>query len=165
MRLAAHGLTAQLPAGWEGAIAAERQDLVEVAARAFSSASAAAPRVRPVAHFATCALPTVRSDFGAEVVEQMTTSDVFVALLEYGPEEAGSALFAHEGLPRRLDPRRFSTAQLQRTLAGQAGFQLFFHERGRAFCLYVVLGDATDAHLQVRRVEQLLATLQIEGAA
>ena len=162
MRLAAHGLAAQLPPGWEGSIAAERQDLVSVAAQAFSAASAPAPQTLPVAHFATCALPAVRSDFGAEIVEQMATADVFVALLEYGPEEAGSALFAHEGLPRRLDPRRFSAAQLQRTLRGQAGFQLFFHEGGRAFCLYIVLGDATDAHLQVRRVEQVLATLEIE---
>ena len=162
MRLAAHGLAAVLPRGWEGSIAAERQDLVAVAAQAFSAAGAAAPQVLPVAHFATCALPAVRSDFGAEVVEQMAATDVFVALLEYGPEEAGAALFAHEGLPRRLDPRRFSAAQLQRTLRGQAGFQLFFHDRGRAFCLYVVLGDASDAHLQVRRVEQVLATLEIE---
>lgn len=162
MRLAAHGLSAHLPPGWEGTIAAERQDLVEVAAQAFSAAGTRPPQTLPVAHFATCALPPVRSDFGAEVVEQMTSGDVFVALLEYGPEEAGSALFAHEGLPRRLDPRRFSAAQLQRTLRGQAGFQLFFHERGRAFCLYVVLGDGGDAHLQVRRVEQVLATLEIE---
>jgi hypothetical protein len=162
VRLAAHGLAAQLPPGWEGSIAAEREDLVTAAAQAFSAASAPAPQVLPVAHFATCSLPPVRSDFGAEVVELMATTDIFVALLEYGPEEVGSELFAHEGLPRRLDPRRFSAAQLQRTLRGQAGFQLFFHDRGRAFCLYVVLGDATDAHLQVRRVEQVLATLEIE---
>ena len=162
MRLAAHGLAAQLPPGWEGSIAAERQDLVAAAAQSFAAAGTPAPQVLPVAHFATCALPPLRSDFGAEIVEQMMTTDVFVALLEYGPEEAGSALFAHEGLPRRLDPRRFSAAQLQRTLRGQAGFQLFFHEAGRAFCLYIVLGDAGDAHLQVRRVEQVLATLEIE---
>ena len=144
---------------------AEQQDLVEVAAQAFSAASAPAPLVRPVAHFATCPLPAIRSDFGAEVVELLSANDVFVALLEYGPEEVGSELFAHEGLPRRLDPRQFRPAQLQRTLRGQAGLQVFFHERGRAFCLYVVLGDATDAHLLVRRVEQVLATVQIEERA
>jgi hypothetical protein len=162
VRLAAHGLAAQLPSGWEGSIAAERQDLVATAAQAFSAAGAPPPQTLPVAHFATCALPAVRSDFGAEIVEQMAAGDVFVALLEYGPEEAGSELFAHEGIPRRLDPRRFSPAQLQRTLPGQAGFQLFFHERGRAFCLYIVLGDSSDAHLQVRKVEQVLANLVIE---
>lgn len=165
MRIAAHGLAANLPTGWEGAIAAESQDLVEVAAQAFSAAATPPPQVRPVAHFATCALPAVRSDFGAEIVELMSSRDVFVALLEYGPEEAGSELFAHEGLPLRLDPRQFTAAQLQRTLRGQAGLQVFFHEKGRAFCLYIVLGDATDAHLLVRRVEQVLATVEIEARA
>ena len=162
MRLAAHGIAAHLPPGWEGAIASERADVVTAAARAFSAASTPAPHVLPVAHFSTCALPALRSDFGAEVVETMQASDVFVALLEYGPEEAGSALFAHQGLPRRLDPRQFSPRQLQRTLRGQAGLQLFFTENGRAFCLYIVIGDAGDAHLLVRRVEQVLATLDIE---
>jgi hypothetical protein len=165
VRLAAHGIAARLPAGWEGSIAAEREDLVLRSAQAFSDAGAAPPQVLPVAHFATCALPAVRSDFGAEVVETMGAQDVFVALVEYAPEDAGSALFAAEGLPRRLDPRRFSPRQLQRTLRGQAGQQLFFNHGGRAFCLYIVLGDAGDAHLLVRRVEQVLATLEIEERA
>ena len=165
MKLRAHGIGAQLPDGWEGSIVSEQQDLAEINMRAFAAAGTAPPQVLPVAHFATCALPAVRSDFGAEVVELLSTTDVFVSLLEYAPEEASSELFAHQGLPRRLDPRSFSPRQLQRTLRGQAGFQLFFNEGGRAFCLYIVLGDAGDAHRLVRRVEQVLAAIQIEERA
>lgn len=162
MKLAAHGITATLPPGWEGSIAAEPP-----AAPAVDRVAAfhAADDTRPVAHFATFGLPAGRDDFGASAVELMHTEDAFVALLEYGPEEAGSALFATEGMPRKLDPRAFSPRQLQRTLRGQAGLQVFFSEHGRAFCLYVVLGDADDAHRLVRRVEQVLATVQIEERA
>lgn len=158
MRVAAHGLTARLPAGWEGSIRGER---AVTAPR--HPAAAGDDRRLPVAHFATFALPAARDDFGAQAVEVMRTSDAFVSLLEYEPEEADSALFANKGLPRRLDPRAFSRRQLQRTLAGQAGFQWFFNEGGRAFCLYIVLGDAADAHRLVRKVEQVLATLVIEA--
>ena len=161
MKLRAHGLGATLPAGWEGSISAEHADVVAVQARAFAG-SAAQPRVRPVAHFATFGLPAIRSDFGAAAVESMTGRDIFVSLVEYGEEEAGTALFAAQGLPRRLDPRGFSPRMLQRTLPGQSGLQLFFTEGGRAFCLYVVLGDASDAHRLVRRVEELLRTIEIE---
>lgn len=162
MRLAAHGIASNLPPGWEGTIHGERQDLPEEAADRAIAGAAQRPSVLPVAHFATFPLGTQSNDFGADVVEVMHDSDIFVSLVEYDPAEAGSALFAHEGLPRRLDPRAFSSRQLQRTLPGQTGLQLFFHERGRAFCLYIVLGDAGDVHRLVRRTERVLATLEIE---
>jgi hypothetical protein len=156
--LTAHGIVAQLPPGWEGAITVERDDHL---AAQLSPGDQAAERVFPVAHFATFALPAQRGDFGSLAVEAMGPDDAFVSLLEYEPAEASSALFSHHGLPRQLDPRAFSPRQLQRTLRGQAGFQLFFNEAGRAFCLYVVLGNADDAHRLVRRVEQVLATIAI----
>lgn len=165
MKLSGHGIGARLPAGWEGSIAAFRQDVPEPAIAAKAGGVMDAPanaRALPVAHFATFGLPPERGDFGSNVVDLLQAPDVFVSLVEYGPEEAGSALFSRQGLPRRLDPRAFSPRQLQRTLKGQSGLQLFFTEKGRAFCLYVVLGDASDAHRLVRRVEQVLATLEIE---
>jgi len=169
VRLAAHGISVDLPRGWEGTIARERDSIagldLRARGRALPEAAAAAveqSRVFPVAHLATFPLPAARNDFGANAVERMGKADVFVSLLEYDPIEADSPLFEHRGLPRRLDPRRFSARQLQRTLPGQAGFQLFFNEGGRAFCLYVVLGDADDAHRLVRRVEAVLAKLRIE---
>lgn len=165
MRLTAHGIAAQLPRGWEGTIAAHRQDVLEAvtAARAGEviGPGRGLPDTLPVAHFATFGLPPARGDFGSNAVDTMQAGDAFVSLVEYGPEEADTALFARQGLPRRLDPRAFSPRQLQRTLAGQSGLQVFFSEQGRAFCLYVVLGDAGDAHRLVRRVEQVLATIEI----
>lgn len=159
MRIAAHGLATRLPDGWEGSIVAEPPG---DGGRQRSAASRSVPRALPVAHFATFGLPGVRDDFGAAAVELMSTQDAFVCLVEYESSEAGSALFARQGLPRKLDPRAFSPRQLQRTLAGHTGLQVFFSEHGRAFCLYVVLGDADDAHRLVRRVEQVLAVVVIE---
>lgn len=164
MRLRAHGIAADLPLGWEGGIRSETAEQAVGGARTFG-ADTRAPTAHPVAHFATFPLPAERGDFGGDVVPLMTTSDAFVALLEYGPDEVGSALFAKQGLPLRLDPRAFHRGGLHRTLPGHAGYQEFFTEGGRAFCLYVVLGDADDTHRLVRQVEQVLATIDIEPHA
>lgn len=161
MRLRAHGIAADLPPGWEGGIRSESAEQAIGGIRTFGN-DTPAPIARPVAHFATFPLPAERGDFGGDVVPLMTTSDVFVALLEYGPSEVGAALFAKQGLPRRLDPRAFHGGALHRTLAGHAGYQEFFTEGGRPFCLYVVLGNADDAHRLVRQVEQVLARVEIE---
>ena len=155
MRLNGHGLSADLPRGWEGTISLERSD--EALALAGAGGS-----LRPVAHLATFPLPGDRGDFGSGAVELMRTEDVFVALVEYAEEEVDTPLFARQGMPRRLDPRRFSNRSLQRGIAGQVGWQMFFTEAGRAFCLYVVLGDGEDVHLLVRKVEQVLAEVRIE---
>lgn len=156
MRLRGYGIGAELPPGWEGAIALDRDpDSVELAGLGAS--------LQPVAHLATFALPTDRGDFGSGAVEVMRSHDVFVALVEFSPQEASSNLFATDGLPRRLDPRAFSPRSLQRRLPGQAGLQVFFHDAGRAFCLYVVLGNADDGDRLIREVEAALATITIEG--
>jgi hypothetical protein len=155
MKISGHGVEADLPAGWEGSIRTEREDQL-------GAAAVAGARAFPVTHLATFALPADRGDFGSGAVDAMRPDDDFVALLEYGEEEAHSPLFSPQGLPRRLDPRRFSARSLQRGLPGQAGWQLFFTTGGRAFCLYVVLGDRDDAHRHCRRVEGALAGLRIE---
>jgi len=175
VNLRAHGIDVRLPKGWEGGIRAERAEEVAAAVEMFGAgvasrsgertrpekAAARAPRTAPVAHFSTFALPIERDDFGGDVIELMREDDIFVAMLEYGADEVGTPLFADEGLPKRLDPRRFSPGALQRTLADRSGFQHFFTAQDRAFCLYVVVrGD--DVHRQVRRVEQLLDGLEIE---
>ncbi len=154
MQLEGHGIRAQLPDGWEGAI---RRDL-DIGLRTVGA------RTAPVVHLASFALPAERGDFGSGAVEVMGPGDAFVALLEYDRGELRSALFGSSGLPRRLDPRAFSPRSLQRQLRGQAGWQAFFTHRGRPFGLYVVLGDATDAHRQARRVERVLAGVDVEPA-
>lgn len=158
MQVRGFGITADLPRGWEGMLRSappSPPDLDE----------AATFEVRPtppVMHAGTFPLPVDRGDFGSGAVETMRDGDTFVALVEYDQEEAGTPLFEAQGLPRRLDPRRFHNRSLQRVLPGQAGYQTFFTEGGRPFSLYVVLGDEDDKLVQVRRAEQMLATIVID---
>ena len=81
----------------------------------------------------------------AEAVDLMDERHVFVVLFEYGPECANTPLFARKGLPKNLTPNMFSASALQRTIAGQAGCQIFFTDADRAFCLYTVLGRQSAA--------------------
>jgi len=166
VKLVAHGLAASLPTGWEGTISAEQE--VQVRAQALAAAGGAGTppsTAPPVAQFATFPLPATRDDFGGDAVHDMGPDDVFIALLEYGSEEVSAALFSDVGLPRRLDPRAFSPRMLHRHIAGHAGLQVFFNDAGRAFCLYVVIGNADDAHRLVRRAEAVLATVEIDPSA
>jgi hypothetical protein len=138
MRLSAHGLDVDVPPGWEARIL--RRDV-----QSFGE------QPRPVVHLANFALPEHRGDFGANVVETMRGKDVFVVVFEYGPDAVGQPLFSHQGMPR-LTPKHFSARRLQRTIPGQAGAQLFFTAGGRAFCLYVVLGDGRNVRAATGQV-------------
>jgi hypothetical protein len=91
----------------------------------------------------------------------MNTDDILIVLFEYGQDSVGSPLFAHEGMPRRLAPDEFDRDALQRPLPGQSGLQRFFTERGRAFCLYVVLGSHLDRSELVPRVNAVLSTVEV----
>ncbi|MEX2505146.1 MAG: hypothetical protein WD378_09860 [Egicoccus sp.] len=164
MQLRGHGIRAELPGGWEGAIRREPVWSAAPDADEGRLAAAEAEQTAPVVHLATFALPADRGDFGSGAVDLMADEDAFVALLEYGSEEVDTPLFAAQGLPRKLDPRAFSGRSLQRAMRRQAGWQHFFTEAGRAFCLYVVLGDGGDANRQVRRVEEVLAQIEVEPA-
>ena len=147
MNIAAHGIAVELPPGWEGAISGARKS---------------DPGATPVVHLSTAALGPNRGDFGSGSVEDLGPNDVFVALVEYGADCVGTAMFAAQGLPRRLGTGAFNRRALQRTLAGQCGTQVFFTEAGRAFCLYVVLGRDTDLAPLVNRVHAVLDTVDID---
>src|SRR5581483_222451 len=102
-------------------------------ARIFKRApEAAAESTNPVLHAASFALPADRGDF------------------------------ARQGLPRSVDRSQFSPTTLQRMIPGQAGAQLFFSDRGRAFCLYVVLGSWARADALIPKANALIAGLMIE---
>ena len=116
----------------------------------------------PVAHLATFGLPADRGAFGSGAVEVMAAEDVFVALVEFGPECAGSALFSGTRLPR-LNSSGFDRNRLQRTLAGQSGHQSWYTINGRALGLYVVLGSHGLARRLVPRVNEVLAAVQAEA--
>ncbi len=115
----------------------------------------------PVLHFASVPLPTDRGDFGSGAVDLLGSSDAFVAIVEYGSETLGSALFDTGPLPRRVEPRSFQPNGLQRAIAGQSGYQHFCTENARPLCLYVVLGAHHQARALSRQVNDILSTVRI----
>ena len=146
----AHGLGARLPAGFE--------------ARIFRRPQVGDEQPRPVAHFATFALPAEVGDFGGGAVTLMGPDDVFAVLFEYGPESLGTALFSRQGMPRSLRPDDFRPMTLRRGLGGQSGTQWFFVEQGRPFTLYAVLGSHARRFASVPRLNGLLTNLTVEPA-
>ncbi len=93
----------------------------------------------------------------------MGPDEVFVSLVEYGPENLGTELFS-DPAPIRLRPAMFAATGLQRTLPGQAGYQTFFTAQGRPFSLYVVLGGTSQAEGLVDAVNVVLGDLEIGSA-
>lgn len=167
MRLAGHGLAVELPARWEGTIGRRPADPggAEVAAGASRTAAPALAdeQLLPVAHLATFPLPADRGDFGSGAVDLMGGGDAFLALVEYGPECAGTALFAsHSRLPL-LHVSQFGAARLQRVQKGQAGAQVFCTVAGRAFCVYAVVGASGRAASLAPEVNAVLAGTEVEG--
>jgi hypothetical protein len=142
----AHGITAQLPSGFEGRIFV-RPPTVGM--------------TYPVAQFATFPIPDDVGDFGSGAVTLMGPSDVFATLFEYGPESLGTALFSQQGLPTALSADDFSPTVLRRGIPGQSGTQRFFTEAGRPFSLYAVLGSHVRRNELVPRVNTLLSSLSL----
>lgn len=145
------GITARLPAGWEGEITSDHGLLSDGSRRP------------TLGHFANFPLPRLRGDYGSGAVESMEPGDVMVMLFEFDRESAGSALFAHEGVPHPLVAGDFDRNGLQRTIQGQSGVQRFFSQSGRAFCLYVVAGSHIDRADVLPAVNSVLATIEIES--
>lgn len=160
MTLDAEGLRVRLPSRWEGEVRTARGLDADAVARR-RAAVGRGPAMAPTAHLANFALPTDRGDFGSGAVETMTSGGAFVALVEYGPRELGTALFARDGLPRGLRPRDFHPRALQRTIDGQCGLQVFATEAGRPFSLYVVLGRQGQLDDLVDEVNAVLGALHV----
>lgn len=143
-RISGHGLSVDIPRGWDGAISRR------------SHVSAL-----PVLHASSMPLPPDRGDSGGVVVEKLGWSEVFVCLLEHEPSCAGSALFASEGLPLPLSPNWFSPRVLQGMRPVQSGVQRFFSVNGRAFCLFVVVGEHARRHRLVPAPNRVLSSLAV----
>jgi hypothetical protein len=143
VRLAAHGIALDLPAGWDG--------------RIWLRAGGG-----PVVHAANIALPPADGDFATGATAALPRDGVVVALVEYGPQEAGTPLYA-AAAPGRIDPTELSPATLLHRRPGQRGLQRFFTASGRAMCLYVVVGSAAHASDLAAAVSGVLATLQVTG--
>jgi hypothetical protein len=160
--LVAHGIEVTLPTGWEGRLF-KRPSANEVAATAADGPPAPqGETTHAVLHVSTIALPPGVGDFASGAVDQLGPDDALIVLFEYDPASIDQPLFKAEGLPKRLTESDFSPNVLQRNLKGQAGVQRFFHDSGRAFCLYVVLGAFVNRRALVPPVNQVLATLTIE---
>ncbi len=136
-RLRAHGLSVAVPPGWHARI--DRRVEAQVAAPGTGSIPVSGT-VHPVLHLATVPLPARRGDYGSGVVETMGRNDVFVCLAQFDAEAGATELFADGELPlvRAVD---FSPTAQQRVIPGMCGTQRFVNVRGRAFCVYVVLGS------------------------
>ena len=164
--LAAHGIAVRLPGGWEGRIGLRADAVPAGATRAgaeVASATAdpgAAGVVRPVVHLANFGLPSDRGDFGSGAVDLMGPRHVLLVLFEHGPESVGTALFQASGMPMP-QPHHFDPNTLQRRIAGQLGYQRFFTQSGRAFCLYAVLGSDRDVPAMAAQARSVLSATEV----
>ena len=162
--LAAHGIGVTLPTGWEGRVF-RRPSSGEVAATGADGPPApAGETTHAVLHVSTIALPPGVGDFASGAVDKLGLDDALIVLFEYDPASIDQPLFKAEGLPKRLAEGDFSPNVLQRNLKGQAGVQRFFHDAGRTFCLYVVLGAYVNRRKVLPAVNQVLATLTVDAA-
>lgn len=154
-RVSGYGVAVTLPPGWDARIY-RRPPLY---ARAAGGPTVATTHA--ILHAGNFPLPEGRGDFGSGAVERMGPSNLLLVLFEYHPDAAGRALFAHPR-PARLLPADFAPAQLQRRLPGQSGVQKFFHDGGRAFCLYVVLGSYARRGALVPQANEVLDAIAIQ---
>ena len=146
--LSRQGLEIELPDGWDARIYQREAEIEAITRRAL--------------HAANFALPTGLGDYAVDAVEQMTTGDVLVVLLEFDPDRAGQGLFRSEGLPSGLAPTDFSPTAMPRAVPGRTAAQWFFSLNGRAFCLYVVLGSHAGRADLMPLVNQVVQTLKVE---
>ena len=147
-RIEAMGLGVVPPSGWEATI--------------YRRPPAIGERTFPLVHAATVPIPSERGDYGGGVVELLGPSDVFVSLLEFGPDSAQSPLFNTVSAIPALTPDAFRPRQLQRVIRGQAGAQRFVTVQGRAFCLYAVIGSITNRIPLAGRANELIGALSVQ---
>lgn len=158
-RLTGHGLGVGLPARWEGRI--YRRVVTPGQPGKQHAFGWPGELSHPILHLANFALPAARGDFGTGAVELMGSEHMFVALLEFGADCLGTALYAPVGVPR-VRPGQFSPNGMQRRVAGQAGFQHFFTEANRPFCLYVVIGSHRQAVPLAKQVNAVLSQIEVQ---
>ena len=117
----------------------------------------------PVLHLANFPLPDQRGDYGSGAVGLMRSTNVFLALVEFGPESLGTPLFAPNGLPR-LRAAELSETIMQRPIAGMGGAQRFFTVSGRPFCGYAVVGSLVRRASSVALLNGALSRIDVAAA-
>jgi hypothetical protein len=145
--ISAMGLAVTPPVGWEAAI--------------YRRPASAGELTYPILHAATVGLPVQRGDYGSGLVELLGVHDVFVSILDFGPEAANRPLFRALSAVPGLTPDAYRPNQLQRTVRGQAGVQRFFTASGRGFCLYSVIGAFANRVVLTARANEILGTVRV----
>lgn len=169
--ISGHGISVALPAAWEGRIYQRATPTTAFTPQnraagslGVNSASAGTgwlgEQSRPVVHLGNFPLPAERGDYGSGAVETMGAGNVFVSLIEFGPELLGTALYSATGIPLVTAPA-FDPNALQRRISGQAGVQYFFTAASRPMCLYVVVGSHANAVALTAEANQVLSRLTI----
>jgi hypothetical protein len=165
--LTGHGFSVQTPPGWEGRIYRRSEPTTAATPQARATGRGTqgwlGEQTLPVVHLADFALPATRGDYGSGAVERMRGTNIFMALLEFGAECLGSALYSPVGRPK-VEASRFNPNGLQRILPGQTGAQYFFSEGNRPMCLYVVLGSQTRVSTMAGRVNEVLQMIAVDPA-
>lgn len=162
MELVSQGITIDLPFGWEGRIT-KRLESAALPRASGTEPIGVLERTYSITHLGNFPLPNERGDFGSGAVDLMAADHLFVSFFEFGPESVGQPLFQREGMPKRLRASQFNPNGLQHAIAGQSGHQVFFTEQGRAFSLYVVLGNHGNAAALVPQANEVLAATRIGG--
>ena len=167
-----YGLGASAPSGWRLAIERRGSSLSAPPEGVAPLRRGLAPQsvepngevMHPVLHASTVDLPADRGDFGSGVVDLLGSEDIFISLVEYGPEVADQGLFADQGIPR-LAPSHFGANRLQRPLPGRSASQHFFSSGGRAFCLFTVIGSHSRRMATVPRAAQVVRGFRVTDRA
>jgi hypothetical protein len=148
VKVAAHGISVDLPDGWEGRIFRRGKG-------------------DPTLHAATFALPFEDGEFGTRATARMPAGATFLTITEYRPGQGlapGKGLFAARAMPLPIPRSRFKPNHLLVARRGQRGFQHFFTEGGRPFCLYAVILEPQlgAARADLDGVNRVLGSLSIE---
>jgi hypothetical protein len=148
VRTSGHGLSVEVPLGWEA----------RVAPRAGSA---------PFLHVASFALNADSGEFGATATQGMGADAAFAALVEYRVDDQvrpATGLFALSGWRPKLRVGDFGRAQLQVVRPGHLGIQRFFTHAGRPFCLYAVISPIRTRPARLTgQLSTVLATVRFEA--
>jgi hypothetical protein len=149
VRTSAHGLSIEVPRGWEARIVRR-------------------PHNAPFLHLASFALRGDTGQFGAAITGKMRPDSAFAALVEYLVDDdlrPGTGLFAPRWRPR-LGLSEFRHTQLQVMRPGHLGMQRFFTEAGRPYCLYAVISPVRRRPAQLAgELSAVLKTLRFQARA
>ena len=154
--LAAHGVSLEVPAGWEAELSTQPDPST------LDPAAEPLPAPLVVLHAANFSLPAERGDYGSGAVEAMDRNGIFAALVEFDRASAATALFSREGVPTRLAADDFAPDQLNVAVPGQSGQQQFFRVESRPFCLYAVIGSHSRRGVLVPELNRVLSGLSVD---